>query len=139
MICIVIECTFSIKEYLLVAYSTSISCVAFLIGGFDLLVMSLCCLMALDFISGLMVGYKRKKLNSKRAYNGLRKKMMELFILCAATIIDRLIPNVGIRNLVGLFYCAAEVLSLIENASKIGIRVPKKLEQALEQCQQEEE
>ena len=43
-------------------------------------------------------------------------------------------PNVGIRNLVIIFYVATEILSVIENASKLGVPIPEKLKIALEQC-----
>ena len=43
-------------------------------------------------------------------------------------------PNVGIRNLVIVFYVATEFLSVIENASKLGLPIPEKLKIALEQC-----
>ena len=50
----------------------------------------------------------------------------------------RLVPDIGFRNLVGIFYCATELLSIIENAAKSGVPIPKKLKKALEQLKDED-
>ena len=84
-----------------------------LIGGWDTLSQVLFGLMFLDFLSGMFVGYKTQNLNSKRAFKGLRKKL---------------------RTLVGLFYCANELLSIAENGARAGLPIPQKLKAALEQC-----
>ncbi|WP_314348068.1 phage holin family protein [Fusobacterium massiliense] len=109
-----------------------------LIGGFDTLAKVLFGLMLLDFATGLIVGYKMQNLNSKRAFKGLRKKLLILVILCGASLMHRLVPNLGFRTLVGIFYCATELLSIIENAAKAGVPIPKKLKKALEQLKEED-
>jgi toxin secretion/phage lysis holin len=109
-----------------------------LIGGFDTLAKVLFGLMLLDFATGLIVGYKMQNLNSKRAFKGLRKKLLILVILCGASLMHRLVPNLGFRTLVGIFYCATELLSIIENAAKAGVPISKKLKKALEQLKEED-
>ncbi|WP_339124011.1 phage holin family protein [Fusobacterium nucleatum] len=109
-----------------------------LIGGFDTLAKVLFGLMLLDFATGLIVGYKMQNLNSKRAFKGLRKKLLILVILCGASLMHRLVPNLGFRTLVGIFYCATELLSITENAAKAGVPIPKKLKKALEQLKEED-
>lgn len=126
------------KVWLASLWTAWLPCLACLIGGFDLLVEVLLWLMLLDYVSGLLVGFKDKSLNSARGYKGLRKKVMILAILCAATQFNRMVPNVELRAVVGLFYASLEVLSILENAGKLGIPIPKKLKRALEQIQEEE-
>jgi len=109
-----------------------------LIGGFDTLAKVLFGLMLLDFATGLIAGYKMQNLNSKRAFKGLRKKLLILVILCGASLMHRLVPNLGFRTLVGIFYCATELLSIIENAAKAGVPISKKLKKALEQLKEED-
>lgn len=109
-----------------------------LIGGFDTLAKVLFGLMLLDFATGLIAGYKMQNLNSKRAFKGLRKKLLILVILCGASLMHRLVPNLGFRTLVGIFYCATELLSITENAAKAGVPIPKKLKKALEQLKEED-
>ncbi len=38
-------------------------------------------------------------------------------------------------DVVGIFYCATEILSILENASNAGLPIPNKLKSVLEQCQ----
>ena len=83
-------------------------------------------------------GYKEKKLNSQRAFKGLKKKLLIMIILCGASLMHRLVPDLGFRTLVGMFYCATELLSITENAAKVGVPIPKKLKKALEQLKEED-
>lgn len=110
-----------------------LSLALWLLGGFDLLAKSLVALMAIDYATGLWAGYKKQQLNSNRAYRGIRKKILILTLLCSASVMDRVVPNVGIRNLVAIFYCATEMLSITENVAKLGLPIPIKLKKALEQ------
>ena len=101
---------------------------------FDLSVRVLVFLMLIDYATGVWVGYITKTVNSARAYRGISKKVFILIIVSCSTVIEQLVPNVGIRNLVIIFYVATEFLSVIENASKLGLPIPEKLKIALEQC-----
>ena len=109
-----------------------------LIGGFDTLAKVLFGLMFLDYLTGLIVGYKMQNLNSKRAFKGLRKKLLILVILCGASLMHKLVPDLAFRTLVGMFYCAKELLSRTENISKAGVPIPKKLKKALEQLREDD-
>ena len=110
-----------------------------LIGGWDTLAKVLFGLMFLDYLTGLIVGYKMQNLNSQRAFKGLRKKLLILLILCGASLMHKLVPDLAFRTLVGMFYCATELLSIIENVAKVGVPIPKKLKKALEQLKEEKE
>lgn len=110
-----------------------------LIGGWDTLAKVLFTLMFLDYLTGLIVGYKMQNLNSQRAFKGLRKKLLVLVILCGASLMHKLVPDLAFRTLVGMFYCATELLSITENVAKVGVPIPKKLKKALEQLREEKE
>ena len=110
-----------------------------LIGGWDTLAKVLFALMFLDYLTGLIVGYKMQNLNSQRAFKGLRKKLLVLVILCGASLMHKLVPDLAFRTLVGMFYCATELLSIIENVAKVGVPIPNKLKKALEQLREEKE
>ncbi|WP_425250367.1 phage holin family protein [Fusobacterium animalis] len=126
------------KYYLALIWTSWISLIVWLIGGFDLLAKVLLALIVLDFLTGLWVGYKEKKLNSQRAFKGLKKKLLIMIILCGSSLMHRLVPDLGFRTLVGMFYCATELLSITENAAKVGVPIPKKLKRALEQLKEED-
>ena len=110
-----------------------------LIGGWDTLAKVLFGLMFLDYLTGLIVGYKMQNLNSQRAFKGLRKKLLILVILCGASLMHKLVPDLAFRTLVGMFYCATELLSIVENVAKVGVPITKKLKKALEQLREEKE
>ena len=111
-----------------------ISVLIWALGGFDLSVRVLVFLMLVDYVTGIWAGYITKTVNSARAYKGISKKVFILIIVSCSSVIEQLVPNVGIRNLVIVFYVATEFLSVIENASKLGLPIPEKLKIALEQC-----
>ncbi|KYM56248.1 holin [Fusobacterium necrophorum subsp. funduliforme] len=117
-------------KYFIISF---LSLALWLLGGFDLLAKSLVALMAIDYVTGLWAGYKKQQLNSNRAYKGIRKKILILTLLCSASILDRVLPSVGIRTLVAIFYCVTEMLSITENVAKLGLPIPPKLQKALEQ------
>ncbi len=91
-------------------------------------------MMVLDYITGVLKGYKEKNVNSRRAYKELSKKVVILRIIVAATQMDIILQGVGIRTLVLMFYVATEFLSILENAAIFGVPIPEKLKVTLEQC-----
>ena len=119
----------SAKNGIAMVWTGWISVLVWALGGFDLSVRVL-----VDYITGIWAGYITKTVNSTRAYKGISKKVFILIIVSCSTVIEQLVPNVGIRNLVIVFYVATEFLSVIENASKLGLPIPEKLKIALEQC-----
>ena len=122
------------KGYLAMIYTGWISLIIYLIGGFDTLFKALLIMMALDYLTGLIKGYKKKNINSKTAYKGFWKKLVVLSIVVAATQMDMIVQDMGIRELVLIFYVATEFISIIENAASLRVPIPQKLKNALEQC-----
>lgn len=108
-----------------------------LFGGWELGLQILIIAMILDYIMGLMCGYKGKELNSKTGFNGLKRKFTILIILILAVLLDRLIGQEWIfRTLVIYFYVAMEGLSILENAAKLNVPIPGRLKDALIQLQE---
>ena len=108
-----------------------------LFGGWELGLQILIIAMILDYIMGLMCGYKGKELNSKIGFNGLKKKFTILIILILAVLLDRLLGQEWIfRSLVIYFYVAMEGLSILENAAKLDVPIPGRLKDALIQLQE---
>lgn len=96
-------------------------------------------MMVLDYITGVAKGFKRKNVNSNKAYKGLTKKLIIIFIVVAATQMDAILQGVGISTLVLMFYVATEFLSILENAAIFGVPIPEKLKVTLEQCRDKQE
>lgn len=129
-----IEVAFDCKGAIAIVWTSWVAFLGYLLGGFDLLIESLIILMLIDYISGLICGFRENKLNSNKAYKGLRKKIMVWLIIICATIFSRILQQPMLRDIVAIFYCATEILSIIENAGKLGVPIPNKLKKALEQC-----
>lgn len=122
------------KSWIAMLWTGWISVLVWAFGGFDTSLKVLFFLMAVDFFTGVWIGYRTKTINSTRAYKGLNKKAYILIIVSCAAVLSKLIPNLGIRHMVIIFYVSTEILSVIENGSKLGVPIPTKLKKALEQC-----
>ncbi|MDH6367124.1 MULTISPECIES: phage holin family protein [unclassified Breznakia] len=126
-------------------FDSVVACVAtfltYLFGGADVAVVTLCAFMALDYATGVIVGFTNDKLSSAVGFKGLAKKMLIILILIGAVQLDRL-QGTGqwiFRTLVCYFYIANEGISLIENAGNLGLPIPGKLKKALEQLKDKAE
>ena len=112
----------------------------YLFGGWDVAIGILIVCMCLDYATGVSVGYQNNLLNSEVGFKGLVKKFMILVILIVAVMLDRLM-NTGtwvFRTLVCYFYIANEGISLLENVSNLGVKIPDKLKDALVQLNKDE-
>ena len=69
------------------------------------------------------------------------KKCMILVVLIIGVMLDRMLRNGTwvFRTLVCYFYIANEGISLLENVANIGIPIPNKIRNALEQLNKDEE
>ncbi len=107
----------------------------YIFGGWDTCLIVLAWFMGLDYLTGVMGGLIQKNLNSHTSFIGILRKTTIIIVLIVAVLLDRLL-NGGtwvFRTLVCYFYIANEAISLLENATKIGIPIPDKLVKALEQ------
>ena len=112
----------------------------YLFGGWDAAIGILIVFMCLDYATGVIVAYQNNLLDSEVGFKGLVKKFTILVILIVAVMLDRLM-NTGtwvFRTLVCYFYIANEGISLLENVSNLGVKIPDKLKDALVQLNKDE-
>ena len=112
----------------------------YLFGGWDAAIGILIVFMCLDYATGVIVAYQNNLLDSEVGFKGLVKKFMILVILIVAVMLYRLM-NTGtwvFRTLVCYFYIANEGISLLENVSNLGVKIPDKLKDALVQLNKDE-
>lgn len=109
--------------------------VTYLLGGWDIALITLAVFMVLDYITGMCASYIRKEWNSETGAIGLVKKGTILILIVLGVFLDRLVTGDTwiFRNVIAMFYIANEGLSVIENCGRIGLPVPRKLFEALEQ------
>lgn len=106
-----------------------------LFGGWDLALGVLIVFMVIDYLTGLLRGYITQKLSSDVGLRGIARKSVILIVLIVAVLLDRLI-NGGqwiFRTLIAYFYIANEGISILENCAAIGLPIPTKIREALEQ------
>lgn len=127
------------KYYINNIISVILTSVIYLLGGVDIALTSLLIVIIIDYITGLLTAIYNKNLNSKVGLKGIIKKFCYLLIVCLSVIIDN-ITNMGgaIRTLVIYFFVANESLSIIENMGKIGVPIPEKLKNIIEQLNEKE-
>ena len=123
--------------------AASLGCLpGFLFGELDGLVIALIALMCIDYVTGVIVGAVRHKLNSSTGFKGLAKKMLIMLIVAVANIIDTQVfkgENSIVRSAVCFLYIGNEGLSILENAGKLGLPMPQKLKSVLEQLRDKDE
>lgn len=107
----------------------------FLFGEADGMFTALAALIALDYISGVAAAIAEKKLSSAVGAKGIAKKLFMLLIVAVANIVDICVIGEGhvLKTVTMAFYIANECISLLENAGRLGVPVPKKLTEVLEQ------
>lgn len=101
--------------------------------------------MTLDYITGIICGCMGKSLktehgglSSNTAFVGLMKKLLIIVIVALAYLLDHAVSlNVGVQfaavsGATCLWFIASEGISVVENASLMGVPIPKALQQALE-------
>ena len=110
----------------------------YLLGGWDVSLICLVIVIALDYISGVMKAFVLKSLSSKIGLYGLLKKIGLLLVVMLAVVVDRVTGNTGmIRNLVIYYFVANEGLSIIENLGQAGVPVPQSIKKALKALKKE--
>jgi len=108
------------------------SIVSYLYGSFDSILMIFTILVAIDYVSGILASGFEGKLSSQIGYKGIAKKIMIFALIAVAHFVDQLVGNNHlIRDATIFFYMANEILSIIENASRLGIPVPDFLKKAV--------
>lgn len=113
----------------------------YLFGSCDLALQVLIVFMILDYGTGVLYAYLTDQLNSEVGFKGLVKKCMILVVLIIGVMLDRIVGNGTwvFRTLVAYFYIANEGISLLENVGNIGIPIPNKIRNALEQLNKDNE
>ena len=107
----------------------------YVLGGLDGLLVALIVFMVLDYITGIMCAVLDKKLSSAVGFKGVMKKALILILVGVANVVDVHVVGTGsaLRGAVICFYLSNEGLSLLENASYVGLPVPEKLTNVLAQ------
>ena len=107
----------------------------YFLGGCDGLLIALVVFAVVDYITGVMCAVNDKKLSSEVGFRGICRKVLIFFLVGVANILDVEIIGTGsvLRTAIIFFYLSNEGVSLLENAAHLGLPVPQKLKDVLEQ------
>jgi len=111
------------------------------LGGFDGFLYALLVFVIIDYLTGIMLAVIQKKLSSEVGFKGIFKKVLIFCLVAIGHIIDTHLLKQGsiIRTAVIFFYLSNEGISILENAALIGLPVPQKLKDILEQLKDKKE
>ena len=113
-----------------------------LLGGWDSALVTLIVFMGVDFFTGVVTAAMGKSkhtnsggLSSKAGWFGLAKKVCTLLLIAVAVRMDILLGTTYIRDAVCISFCLNELLSIIENATLMGIPFPPVIKKAIDVLQ----
>lgn len=114
---------------------------AWFFGGFDGVLIALCAFAVLDYLTGVIAAIAEKNVDSRIGFKGIAKKVIMFLVVGAAAILDAYVlgGNSPIREIVIVFYIANEGISIIENSARLGLPIPQKLIDVLEQLKKQGE
>ena len=107
----------------------------YFLGGCDSLLIALAVFVVADYITGVMCAVSDKKLSSEVGFEGICRKIIIFLLVGIAHILDVTMIATGsvLRTAVTFFYLSNEGVSLLENAGHLGLPIPEKLKDVLEQ------
>lgn len=113
----------------------------YFLGGLDGFIYALVTFVVIDYITGIMAAIVERKLSSEIGFRGIFTKVLIFLLVTVGHIIDKNLVGTGgaVRTAVIFFYISNEGISIIENSIRIGLPVPEKLKNVLEQLQHKEE
>ena len=105
------------------------------LGGCDGLLLALVAFAAADYLTGVMCAVSDRKLSSNVGFKGICRKVLIFLLVGIANILDIHVIGTGsvLRTAVIFFYISNEGVSLLENAAHLGLPVPGKIKDVLEQ------
>ena len=118
--------------------STLLTTVVYFLGGLDIALKTLLIFIVFDYITGICKAIHNKKVNSSIGAKGITKKVGYLIVVAMAVLLDQTMGNTGaIRSIVIYFFVANEGISILENWGSMGLPLPKKIFDVLEQIKNE--
>ena len=96
-------------------------------GGLDGFMKVLIACTVIDYITGICKAWRRGEISSEVGFNGIARKVIMFLFVGLANIIDvhMLGNSATLKTAVCLFYIGNEGISIVENAEKLGVPIPK--------------
>lgn len=122
------------KNFLNFITGTLATTLVYFLGGWDIALQVLVLVVVLDYLTGVCKAIYNKKVDSSVGAKGIVKKVGYFVVVAVAVVLDRIAGNTGaIRTLVIYSFVANEGISILENWGGMGLPLPQKLMDTLEQ------
>ena len=115
-------------------------------GGWDASIKALLLFMVIDFVLGLVCAWTKKSnksegggLESHACWVGLCRKFATLLLVMISVQLDTVLGVSYIRDAVCIAFMVNELISIVENAGLMGIKLPKSLISAIDILQKKSE
>lgn len=107
----------------------------YFLGDCDGLLIALLIFVICDYITGVLCAIADKKLSSAVGFKGICRKVLIFILVGIANILDiHVLGHEGVlRTAIIFLYISNEGLSLTENAAHLGLPIPGRLKDVLEQ------
>lgn len=97
------------------------------------LIRTLVLFVILDYITGICVAIQKKKLSSQVGAKGITRKVAIFVVIALCHILDSyLSQDTPLEVMAVVFYLSNEGISILENASQLGVPFPEKLTSVLQ-------
>ena len=122
-------------EFFKLIFGGIVTAVSGFLGGMDGIMYALIAFISIDYITGVAVAVKQKKLSSEVGFWGLVRKVCIIALVGVAHFVDVYVMHTGdiFRTAIALYYIGNEGVSLLENMGNLGVPLSKKLKDVLEQ------
>ncbi|EOO29042.1 toxin secretion/phage lysis holin [Bacillus cereus VD133] len=105
----------------------------YFLGGWDATLKILVTMAVIDYLTGIIAAGYNGELKSKVGFKGITKKVVLFLLVGVAAQLDAAIgSNSAIREATIFFFMGNELLSILENAGRMGIPIPQPLMNAVE-------
>ncbi|UZT28576.1 holin [Bacillus phage vB_BceS_LY5] len=106
--------------------------VGWFLGGWDMILKVMVMMAIIDFLTGSIAAHLKGEAKSKVGFIGIARKMFIFLLIGLAAQLDNIFGSASaIREAVIFFYIANELLSIIENAGRMGVPLPPALTDAV--------
>ena len=105
------------------------------LGGADGFLYALIAFVVIDYITGVMCAITDKNLSSAVGFKGICRKVLIFTLVGIGNIVDVYVLGQGgvLRTAIIFFYLSNEGVSIMENTAHLGLPIPAKLKEVLEQ------
>ena len=129
------------SNYIQLAFAVVGGWLGWLLGGWDSPLYVLIAFITIDYITGVMCAVASQSLSSEIGYKGIFRKVVILMLVGIGAMLDKYIIGTGevLRMAVIFYYVSNEGISILENATRLGLPVPRKLKDVLERLKEVED